>query len=319
MAGEARHRFDIGFEELETFLAVVDLGSFNRAAQQLNLSQPSVSNRVKRLEEKLRVRLLHRSTRKIELTAEGQRLHEEAAETLRGLRALCREFGAQATARQRQVDVAAGMMVSTLVLPPVARRFGELHPSVELRIRNLLPEQAVALVAEGRCDMAIVGFGSQPATMPFELLASDTCAVVTPKGHPLVRRGAVPFEELLRHRLLTPDVYVPVQQAVLAEAERRKLTPKFAAEAREVGNVMTCLAMVAAGLGVCLHPRSLIPAELRPALDVVPLLDWTVERKFGLVRSAERELPLAARQFRDLVHAMLGEGRWMRQSVPEQS
>ena len=158
--------------------------------------------------------------------------------------------------------------------------------------------------------MAIIGLGFQPSNMPFELLASDTCVIVTPKNHPLTRHAAAPFEALLEYPLLTPDVYVPVQRAVLAEAERRHLTPRFATQAREAGNIMTCLAMVAAGLGVCLHPRSLIPLDLRSALDVVPLHDFTVERKFGIVRSAERELSPPARQFRDMVRSRLGGGRW---------
>ena len=312
-ADSVRGRFDIGLDELETFLKVVELSSFSQAAQQLNLSQPSISNRVKRLEEKLSVRLLHRSTRKLEVTPEGQRLYDEASETLRGLRRLCQEFNSQTNARHRYVDVAAGMMISTLVLPPVARAFSKRHPTTELRVRNLLPDAAVSLVREGRCDMAIIGFGSQPPNMPFELLASDVCVVVTPKGHPLAKFKAAPFAELLKYSLLTPDVYVAVQRAVLAEAERRGLTPRFATEAREAGNIMTCLAMVAAGLGVCLHPQSLIPRDLRSALDVVPLADFTIERKFGIVHSAEGELSLAARQFRDVVRSMLGESGWMRQ------
>ena len=315
MADGPRTRLDIGLEELETFLKVVDCTSFSMAARELNLSQPSISNRVRRLEEKLSVRLLHRSTRKVELTPEGKRLYDEATDTLRGLRRLCEEFDKETNARRRHVDVAAGMMISTMVLPPVASEFGRRYPTTELRIRNLLPDQAVQLVVEGRCDMAIVGFGDQPPNMPFELLAVDTCVVVTPKGHPLARRPTAVFEDLISYPLLTPDVYAPVQQAVAAEAERRHCVPHFATTARESGNIMTCLAMVAAGLGVCLHPGSLIPPELRSVLDTVPLADFTVQRKFGIIRSAEQDLSLAARRFRDVVRGMLGNGRWMRQNV----
>ena len=86
----SKQRFDVSLEHLKTFLAVAGLGSFGRAATQLSLSQPSVSNRVRRLEEKLAVRLLNRTTRRVQLTADGHRLKAKASMPCRRSPACCR-------------------------------------------------------------------------------------------------------------------------------------------------------------------------------------------------------------------------------------
>jgi DNA-binding transcriptional LysR family regulator len=92
------HRFDLA--ELETFVAVAELGSFSAAARRLNLGQPSVSQRIQRLEETLQTRLLVRTTRRVQTTPAGARLLAEATSALAALSMLLgtfREGGCNAT------------------------------------------------------------------------------------------------------------------------------------------------------------------------------------------------------------------------------
>ena len=78
--------------ELETFLVVLEEGSFSRAADRLAISQPSVSSRVKRLEDVLRVKLIERTTRSIAATEDGELLRVAAQEALTGLYSVLRQF-----------------------------------------------------------------------------------------------------------------------------------------------------------------------------------------------------------------------------------
>ena len=88
--------------DLETFIAVSTLGSFSAAARRLNITQPSVSGRVQRLEASLGIKLLVRTTRKVELTRRGTLLRAQAERTLAGLRRLVDDFRLEAaTARSR--------------------------------------------------------------------------------------------------------------------------------------------------------------------------------------------------------------------------
>ena len=294
---DEKQRFDISLEDLQTFLVVADLGSFSRAAAQLHLSQPSVSNRVRRLEEKLATKLLDRTTRKVDLTSDGQRLKMQAAVTLRALRSLCQEFYAQSGARRKQVDVAATVMVATIALPPIVRNFNERHPDIVVRFQDRIPTEAVHAVQSGDCDMAVMVLDKERPDVDFEPLLSDRCVVVTPLNHPLLASAEAMFADVLRYNVLSPDGHVALRQAIATEAEARGLLLRLAPEARNVSNVMTLLGMAAAGFGVAIHPQSLIPAEFRPAVGVVPMADCEIVRTFGIVTARDRPLSASARLF----------------------
>ena len=311
-SGLERYRFDIGLEDLQTFLAVAELGSFSRAAEQLNLSQPSISNRVRRLEEKLLVRLLDRNTRRVELTPTGRRLYLQSSETLRSLRTLLQDLNREAITREREVRVAATLMVATVGLPQLLKEFNAAHPSISVSVHDLTPTDALEQVGDGRCDLAVMALMKDQPRIAFEPLISDTCVVVTSHDHPLLQHAGVPLALVLDQPLLSIDGHVDLRSVVMAEAASRGLSVRLAPEARGVSNVFTLLAMAAVGLGVCIHPRSLVPIELEPALGVVPLADCEIVRTFGVVTSQDRPLSPAARRFRDFLRSFVagGEETW---------
>lgn len=304
-----KQRFDISLEDLETFLLVADLGSFSDAARHLNLSQPSVSNRVRRLEEKLGTKLLDRTTRTVGLTRDGLRLHTQAASTLRSLRNLCQEFYAESSARTRQVDVAATMMVATVALPKIVRKFTEKHSDIVVRVQDRFPETALQALKSGECDMAVMVIEKEVAGISFEKLTADECVVITRRDHPLLRQPEAKLRQVLSYPLLSPDGHRALRRAVMAEAEKAGIEVQLAPEARRVSNVMTLLAMAAAGLGVCIHPSSLIPPELRPTIGVIKLSDCKIVRSFGIATLTERRLGAAATAFRDFLRMEVRKGK----------
>lgn len=302
-----RHRFDVGIEELQTFLAVAELGSFSRAAEHLSLSQPSISNRVKRLEGKLSVRLLDRTTRRAELTVAGQLLYREATETLLGLRKLLQDFNKEALSRDRQVKVAATPTFATISLPPILALFHKAHPSITILLQDLSPADALDHVADGRCDLAVVAMAEPRPNVSFEPLLSDTCAVITSRRHPLLRNASATLADVLKYPLLSSDRQTSLRNAIIAEARERDLAVTLSPEARGVSSAMALLAMAAAGLGVCFYPRSFVPAELEPTVGMVPLADCQIVRRFGIVTADHRPLSASARKFCDFLRTSIAQ------------
>ena len=306
-----KQRFDISLEDLQTFLVVAELRSFSRAAQKLSLSQPSVSNRVRRLEEKLAVRLLTRTTRNVVMTPDGERLHRQASAALRDLQLLCQEFSVQADIGRHRVDIAATPMVSTVALPAIIRSFNDRHPELTVRLRDSNTSEAFEAVLDGQCDLAVMVLGQQRSDIDFELLIEDECVVVTPLKHPLLKKRAVTLAEALNYPLLSMDLHIALRQVVLAEAGKRGLKVDLASQALRVSSTMTLLAMAAAGLGVCIHPRSLIPTEFLPTVGYVKLRDCRIIRAFGIVTAHGRELSVAARTFRNFLRTTIAKnGGW---------
>jgi DNA-binding transcriptional LysR family regulator len=251
------------------------------------------------------VRLLLRNTRSVALTADGNRLYKQASATLHDLRLLCQDFNATAEARRNQVEVAATMMVATIALPPIVKAFTDRDPQSTVRLLDSSPAGAISAVREGRCDMAIMVLAEPTSGLQFETLTSDECVVVTPRNHPLLARHQPTLAEVLAYPLLSPDTHVALRQFIVDEATKRGLNVRLAPEALGVSNVMTMLAMAAAGIGVCIHPRTLIPADFLPAIGVVPLKDCQFVRTFGIVTAENHELSPAARKFRDFLRSAI--------------
>ena len=292
----AKQRFDISLEDLQTFIAVADLGSFSRAANRLALSQPSVSNRVRRLEEKLGVRLLDRNTRSVALTAAGRRLHERASSTLSGLVSLLREFNEEATGARSQVDVSTTMMIATVFLPTIIAGFADNYPNIKVRIKDRLPDAARKAVIEGRSDLAIMT-GDSDIALAFDPLISDHCVVVTALRHPLLALEQVTLADVLAYPVLSPTNYATLRDPLEAAAAARGLTVSLAAEASDVTSTMTLIAMATAGLGVAIQPSTMIPPEFRQTIGIVEISDCRLERTFGVVTARGRSMSPAAGKF----------------------
>ncbi|CUK04241.1 D-malate degradation protein R [Ruegeria denitrificans] len=138
--------------ELEILLAVVDHGSFSAAARALGLTPSAVGKRVYQLEQRLRVPLLVRSTRRMTLTEAGQRYAEEARDILTRLTALEEDIADDTGNLRGPISLTSSAALGQLHVVPLVIEFMELNPEVEIEM--LLTDKIVDLVAEG-FDIAV--------------------------------------------------------------------------------------------------------------------------------------------------------------------
>ena len=140
------------FLEMQTFNAVVDAGSFVKAAEALHLSKAAVSRHVLDLETRLGVRLLHRTTRRLSLTQEGQVFYARSKELLTELGEAEAELASRSDAASGLVRVNAPVTFGILHLAPLWGMFRVLNPRVSLDIT--LSDRVVDLLEDGY-DLAI--------------------------------------------------------------------------------------------------------------------------------------------------------------------
>lgn len=137
--------------EMEVFVQVFERGGFSAAARALGMTPSAVSKLVGRLEARLGTQLVHRSTRKLQLTAEGQQFHERSVRVLADMDEAERSITTDAAPRGR-VAINTSVAFGTQVLVPLVPRFMEQHPQVALDIA--LTDRVVDLMDE-RADIAI--------------------------------------------------------------------------------------------------------------------------------------------------------------------
>ena len=263
----------MNLQDLRTFVAVVELGGFGRAAEALHLAQPAVSQHVKRLERQVGATVLRRSTRRVELTAAGEQL-------LRRARSILAEV-ARAEVEVRLIEsgragrVALGFVGTATydLMPRVARRVRRRLPEVELDLHGerLSPDLVEALLARELDVVAIRDPDPDPA-LSVRPLRSERLVAVLPADHPAAAEDRVALADLRGETFVThPSGHRSVMFAAIMDACRRVgFLPDEVVEVRETAALV---AFVAAGAGVALVPEPVRSLALdgvvyRPLSDV---------------------------------------------------
>ncbi len=235
--------------DLEIFRAVVEHGSFTRAARKLALPVSTVSRRIARLEDSLQVRLLQRTTRRLSLTDAGRIYHERVSRTLEELKSVERELSACRAEPQGRVRLSAPADVVSLV--GVLADFLDLYPQV--RVDLDLSNRRVDLVAE-EFDVALRGGALADSTLvAHQLLGGHLLLVASPSY--LEKRG-VPREakDLTQHACVLQSRTSDGTTWTLGSGNR---TVRVPVQGRLATNHLTgVLSATLRGLGIALVPST---------------------------------------------------------------
>jgi DNA-binding transcriptional LysR family regulator len=289
----------IDLTELETFVAVVELGSFSQAAKRLHVSQPSVTARVQRLEERLRTPLLRRTTRTVEPTKDGVRLYEKSTQALRDLKVLVTEFLATADRGGHRVVVAATPMIAATTLPRLIHAYRQRYPDVLVKLLDLQYRDVVDQVRSGVADLAVIAFDGDSAKLGFQMLADEALLLVVPAKHPLARLDEVTLDQLVQFPLMILDRYTNLRSKIEEECRQRGLRIKSMTEATQLS---TLLGMIDAGNGVTFLPKSMAQVNAKHSRATLQVTDLQLTRQYGIVIPNKGELSSAAQSFVRYLH-----------------
>lgn len=300
---------------LRYFIAVAEELHFGRAAEQLGISQPPLSQQIQALEEELGVRLFERTNRRVALSEVGRLFLPEARQVLAQLEQ------AVAVARRAQRGELGELKVGftssapfTSTIPRAIRAFRQACPEVHLDLRELSSRGVAEAVHEGRLQVGVL----RPlAPLPEELVALELFAeplvVVLPVGHPLAGGAdGVRLAELGEE----PFVFFPrsfgtgLYDQLLELARAAGFVPRIVQEASEA---MTLIGLVATGLGVTVLPASFS----RMRIDGVvcrTLLDPGATTAVWLVRRRDEDSPLV-RRFAELLEREAREALALREAT----
>jgi DNA-binding transcriptional LysR family regulator len=285
--------------------AIVEGGSFARAADALGLSPSGVSRAVGRLEAQIGLRLFHRTTRSVRLTDDGQRLYEEIGPLVAGINdAVTLTAGASAAVRGR-LRVNVDSFFSRMMLAPHIPKFLDRHP--ELWLDLVAREQLGDLVGEG-FDLA-VRFGPPPASSLVARKLLDTRAITIAAPAYLRKHGrpASPAD-LANHaciQMRSSVTGLPLEWEYRYKSGR-KIVPVKTSGRLLVSEVGTMLGACLAGAGIARIKARGIQDLIDKGRLVELLSDWTAETFSLYALYPSRHLPAAkVRAFIDFVAEIL--------------
>jgi DNA-binding transcriptional LysR family regulator len=246
------------FLEMQTFSAVVDAGSFVKAADALGLSKAAVSRYVDALEERLGVRLLHRTTRRLSLTEEGQLFYARSKELLAGVEEAETEVTSATAAATGLLRVNAPVTFGIRHLAPLWARFLALHPNVKLDIT--LSDRIVDLVEEG-FDVAVRIAALANSSLVSKRLAT-TRLVLCASPQYLKARGTPRSPADLTHHAVISYSYLATRDEWHFEGPKGGVAVKTDPIVH-TNSGDTCRTLALADQGIILQPTFLVGDDLK--------------------------------------------------------
>lgn len=278
-----------GFDLL---LSVARLGSVGRAAVAHHISQPAASARLRELERRLGVTLLHRSPRGSTLTATGALVADWARAAVEAADALATGVAALRATQESRLAVAASQTVAEYLLPQwlVALRVG--HPGLTVTLRAANSADVAAAVRTGDVDLGFVEGPDAPAGLHAETVAGDRLAVVVAPGHPWSkrRRGVTPAE-----LAATPLVSREAGSGTRRAFEEALAPLTAAAPLLELSSTTAIKHAVAAGSGPAVLSSLAVTAELAAGTLVTVPSAMSLQRQLRAVWPASAQLTGPAR------------------------
>ncbi|MBC7358206.1 MAG: LysR family transcriptional regulator [Desulfacinum sp.] len=281
---------------LEVFCKVVELGSFTKAAESVLLSQPTISEHIRTLEELVGERLVDRLGREVLPTQAGTILYEYARKIL-----ALKDEALQALAAYRgdlagELTVGASTIPGTYILPRLIGTFKEKHREVQIRVHIASTAEVAEGVLDGRHELGLVGSQWKDRRLDFQQIFSDELVLAVPKGHRWSGRREVAVEELADEPFIARHRGSGTRMVAYHYLEQHGLEPRRLRVVAEMGTTEAVRQSIKAGIGVSILSRQAVAEDAAHGLlAIVPLRGLVMERPFFLVKRRGREpSPLCA-------------------------
>lgn len=282
----------IPLTHLLTFYQAARSLNFSRAALALGSDQPSVSRRVKELEQLTGQALFFRGSRGVRLTPAGERLLELSAQPIEAILRLPARFAEEmASAPQVEVSVIGGQQLLLSLLGPALLPFQDRNPGVRVAVVNALKPQVIDGVRSGRADVGLTSATQIPADLHYDEVVSDELVLLLPSNHRLAGADRPGLVDLANETILLPDVHSTTRQLIIS-AFRDVGVPLLAGMELQRWEVIR--EFVALGAGVAIAPSFV--AGGHPGVVAATLDRGFPRRSYGVLTARTRHLVSPARE-----------------------
>ncbi len=251
--------------QLKAVCEVVTCGSVSLAARKLYLSQPAVTKQIRVLEEGLGVTLFERSGKRLLPTPALHALLPQIEKLVRGMEGLREAIPAGASRRREEeingtICIGSGLVLSQTIMPKVIAACRRRFPNLQVILLEAAIREQIIRMRRGEFRIAFGSDYISQANVGFTPLLEDELVLIAPENHPLAEgRGRLALTEVVRHDSWITHYFAGGAEAILRRAgvPRRLLLSNNPVGARTT-NTGTMIAMVSAGLGICVVPRYLV-------------------------------------------------------------
>ncbi len=281
-------------DQLHTFLEIVRLKSFSKAAQTCYRTQPAISAQVRQLEQELNAALFDRLGTRIALTPAGKIFAEYAAQILELRRQAQNAINDLERTPRGELIIAANEATCIYVLPEVFSEFKQAFPNVQLHIDRSYGSRVVQAVMDNQADFGITQLPVHEKKLQVVKIHTDEIRLLAPARHPLAELPAVRAQDVVPYPLLLPKAGT-TRSRLNAWLE---LVEDDLHISMELDSTEMIKRFVAAGLGISFMAASHCREEAAAGkLVSVPLAPEPLLRRLGLIYRKDKALSKAGLGF----------------------
>ncbi len=265
--------------QLRAFCKAAQTGSVSRAAEKLNVSQPSVSLQIQALEKELDTILFERSGPRIRLTPAGTLLLDMAHPLVDGIEKLGDAFAARlGSVNAGSLNIASGEATLLYLLPDVISEFSETYPQIDVKLHNVTGKDGMALIRADEVDFAVGSMIDVPDDMIYHPIVSYEPALITPLNHPLAKKKKVTLQDISPYGLILPPRHLSTWSMIDRVFRQHDVPYDVALEA---GGWEVIKRYVETGIGISIVTSICLRGFEK--LSVIPIEDFFPTRSYGVV------------------------------------
>lgn len=270
------------FRQFETFVAVAETGSFTAAGERLHLSQPAVSQMIRKLEDSVGEALFLRSTRRLELTARARTLLPVAHEMLALRRSILDEAQGEPKLTRGLLRVGTSSSATAFLWARMYRAFADEYPLIELDIRTTShTDRTREDLLWGRLDIGFLPFPHGEPRLDAVMLGNHTAELVCAADHPILSRpGPITVEDIAVQPFLLYEVGINFRRLSDYFFRRLGILPRVSAQSNDTYLIKTLAEL---GFGLAFVPNWAIEDELATGrLHKLPFDTGNMTEELGL-------------------------------------
>jgi len=289
----------VDIKQLHYFIAVSEQMNFSKAAERLHISQPSLSNAIKKLEQEIGSPLLERNTRNLQLTEAGELLFERAKVIVKNMEVLKIEMDEVIVHGTR--DITIGVMESIKHwLPKVIANYKKDYPHMKIHLVDILGSKRVKKSLKSyKTHLIITNQLMDDPELEVQTLYEERLVAVLPLQHPLAQKDTLTISDICEEPFIISTEGFQTRRDILTSFEQagKNINIQF-----EIERFETAVSLVREHLGVTILPENYLQGPTAKTIVKKEIEGLNLSRNVYLVYLKNRHLPLAIRQLlKDIV------------------
>ncbi len=286
--------------KLEVFCKVVELKSFTRAAEAVLLSQPTVSEHIRNLEQEINQKLLDRLGQEVVPTSAGNLLYGYACKILQIHREAVEAIEKYSGRLIGKIAIGCGTIPGTYILPELINQFRQAHPAIKTTLRINSSRIIAEQVLTGELSLGVVGAKWNESGLQWKKIFDDELVLAVHPDHPWTHKKNIRLEDIFPEPFILREQDSGTRRVIAQFLKAKGFKETDLQEIAEIGSTAAIKESIKLGLGISILSRRAIMDNIRfGTIATIPVKGFHLQRPFYLIRRKNKALPPVAAAFYD--------------------